>query len=159
MGEFNVNKSDGSLEQTAGMPSEYPATQVMLSDGVTSVEDALDEIAESLNEYVEITNSGNETLSHMLDRLFAAIDVTKITRKSMLVISDLLIYQLVVKQSSMLRYSQASMVTTNNSFSVTGIVLQSSGSTACQSSTGATGATSFNVFSTRTTDTSVKLYY
>jgi len=22
MGEFNVNKSDGSLEQTAGMPSE-----------------------------------------------------------------------------------------------------------------------------------------
>lgn len=44
MGEFNVNKSDGSLEQTAGMPSEYPATQVMLSDGVTSVEDALDAV-------------------------------------------------------------------------------------------------------------------
>lgn len=42
MGEFNVNKSDGSLEQTAGMPSEYPATQVMMSDDVTSVEDALD---------------------------------------------------------------------------------------------------------------------
>ena len=42
MGEFNVNKSDGSLEQTAGMPSEYPASQVMMSDGVTSVEDALD---------------------------------------------------------------------------------------------------------------------
>lgn len=38
MGEFNVNKSNGSLEQTAGMPSEYPATQVMMSDGVTSVE-------------------------------------------------------------------------------------------------------------------------
>lgn len=37
MGEFNVNKSDGSLEQTAGMPSEYPATQVMMPDGVTSV--------------------------------------------------------------------------------------------------------------------------
>lgn len=44
MGEFNVNKSDGSLEQTAGMPSEYPATQVMLSDGVTSVADALDAV-------------------------------------------------------------------------------------------------------------------
>jgi len=43
MGEFNVNKSDGSLEQTAGMPSEYPATQVMLSDGVTSVEDAVND--------------------------------------------------------------------------------------------------------------------
>lgn len=37
MGEFNVNKSDGSLEQTAGMPSEYPASQVMMPDGVTSV--------------------------------------------------------------------------------------------------------------------------
>lgn len=45
MGEFNVNKSDGSLEQTAGMPSEYPATQVMLSDGVTSVENRLDKLA------------------------------------------------------------------------------------------------------------------
>lgn len=45
MGEFNVNKSTGGLEQTAGMPSEYPATQVMLSDGVTSVEDAVDEIS------------------------------------------------------------------------------------------------------------------
>lgn len=44
MGEFNINKSDGSLEQTAGMPSEYPATQVMMSDDVTSVEDALDEV-------------------------------------------------------------------------------------------------------------------
>lgn len=41
MGEFNVNKSDGSLEQTAGMPSEYPATQVMMSDGVTSMEKQL----------------------------------------------------------------------------------------------------------------------
>ena len=44
MGEFNVNKSDGSLEQTAGMPSEYPATQVMMSDGVTSVEDKIGNI-------------------------------------------------------------------------------------------------------------------
>ena len=42
MGEFNVNKSDGSLEQTAGMPSEYPASQVMFSDGVTSVVNAFD---------------------------------------------------------------------------------------------------------------------
>jgi hypothetical protein len=44
MGEFNVNKTDGGLEQTAGMPSEYPATQVMMSDGVTSVEEALDSV-------------------------------------------------------------------------------------------------------------------
>lgn len=49
MGEFNVNKSDGSLEQTAGMPSEYPATQVMMSDGVTSVEDALDKALAKLD--------------------------------------------------------------------------------------------------------------
>ena len=44
MGEFNVKKSDGSLEQTAGMPETYPADQVMMSDGVTSVEDALDKL-------------------------------------------------------------------------------------------------------------------
>lgn len=48
MGEFNVNKSDGSLEQTAGMPETYPAEQVMMSDGVTSVEEALDEISENV---------------------------------------------------------------------------------------------------------------
>ena len=41
MGEFNVNKSDGSLNPTAGMPETYPADQVMLSDGVTSVEDKI----------------------------------------------------------------------------------------------------------------------
>lgn len=41
MGEFNVDKTTGGLEQTAGMPSEYPATQVMLSDGVTSVEEKI----------------------------------------------------------------------------------------------------------------------
>lgn len=51
MGEFNVNKSDGSLKQTAGMPSEYPATQVMLSDGVTSVEDAVDEVVKRADAY------------------------------------------------------------------------------------------------------------
>ena len=44
MGEFNVNKTDGSLEQTAGMPSEYPASQVMMSDGVTSVEEAVEKM-------------------------------------------------------------------------------------------------------------------
>lgn len=41
MGEFNVNKSTGDLLETAGMPDSYPAEQVMMSDGVTSVEDAL----------------------------------------------------------------------------------------------------------------------
>ena len=36
MGEFNVDKTTGGLEQTAGMPETYPATQVMMSDDVTS---------------------------------------------------------------------------------------------------------------------------
>ena len=48
MGEFNINKSDGSLNPTAGMPDTYPAEQVMMSDGVTSVEDAVDEVTEAL---------------------------------------------------------------------------------------------------------------
>lgn len=55
MGEFNVNKSDGSLEQTAGMPSEYPATQVMMSDGVTSVEDLVDISAKITNIATNVT--------------------------------------------------------------------------------------------------------
>lgn len=58
MGEFNVNKSDGSLEQTAGMPSEYPATQVMMSDGVTSVEEAVDELKNGLIKIKSVNISG-----------------------------------------------------------------------------------------------------
>lgn len=42
MGEFNVNKTTGGLNPTAGMPDTYPAEQVMMSDGTTSVEDAVD---------------------------------------------------------------------------------------------------------------------
>lgn len=41
MGEFNVDKTDGSLVQTAGIPDTYPASQVMLNDGSTSVQDAM----------------------------------------------------------------------------------------------------------------------
>jgi hypothetical protein len=44
MGEFNVDKTTGGLNPTAGMPDTYPATQVMMSDGVTSVEDAVDDV-------------------------------------------------------------------------------------------------------------------
>lgn len=49
MGEFNVNKSDGSLDPTAGMPETYPAEQVMMSDGTTSVEDALNAVDAKLS--------------------------------------------------------------------------------------------------------------
>ena len=54
MGEFNVNKSDGSLEQTAGMPSEYPASQVMLSDGETRVGDVVE--ANTLGTVVDVSS-------------------------------------------------------------------------------------------------------
>lgn len=36
MGEFNVNKTTGGLNPTAGMPDTYPAEQVMMPDGTTS---------------------------------------------------------------------------------------------------------------------------
>ena len=68
MGEFNVNKSDGSLEQTAGMPETYPADQVMLSDGVTSVEDALDDISIRL----VAQSSGTGTYKDNLNELATA---------------------------------------------------------------------------------------
>lgn len=40
MGEFNVNKNDGSLVQTAGVPDTYPASQVTYED--TNLNDVLD---------------------------------------------------------------------------------------------------------------------
>jgi len=73
MGEFNVNKSDGSLEQTAGMPSEYPATQVMLSDGVTSVQDRIGNIL-----FVEKSIS-DVSVSTAWGSLFMGSDVVSIT--------------------------------------------------------------------------------
>jgi len=76
MGEFNVNKSDGSLEQTAGMPSEYPATQVMMSDGVTSVEDALDEYYDNKSGTVlaTATADGVKTYAQLLVELYPYIE-------------------------------------------------------------------------------------
>ena len=52
MGEFNVDKTTGGLDPTAGMPDTYPATQVMMSDGVTSVEDAIDEVSSGLDNVI-----------------------------------------------------------------------------------------------------------
>lgn len=49
MGEFNVDKTTGGLNPTAGMPDTYPAEQVMMSDGVTSVEDAVDGVVERMS--------------------------------------------------------------------------------------------------------------
>lgn len=82
MGEFNVNKSTGGLEQTAGMPSEYPATQVMLSDGVTSVEDIVDDLKPASDvEYtpnttnlnnISIRRSGNVVVMNLQTKSIAA---------------------------------------------------------------------------------------
>ena len=69
MGEFNVNKSTGDLLETAGMPSEYPATQVMLSDGVTSVEDRFNSNGVMVK---SVTADGIKTLSAILDELYSA---------------------------------------------------------------------------------------
>lgn len=46
-GEYNVNRSTGNLVLTAGVPTTYPASQVMMSDDVTSVESVLDGLSAS----------------------------------------------------------------------------------------------------------------
>lgn len=63
MGEFNVNKSDGSLEQTAGMPETYLAEQVMMSDGVTSVEDVIDAIPLMRKGIFQVTGAGTTPIN------------------------------------------------------------------------------------------------
>lgn len=77
MGEFNVNKSDGSLEQTAGMPSEYPATQVMLSDGVTSVEDRLDGLTESVENNILITDGFTKSVQFTATAAITTVNISK----------------------------------------------------------------------------------
>lgn len=72
MGEFNINKSDGSLEQTAGMPETYPATQVMMSDGETSVEDALS----SYHVVKSVTADGTKTYKQLINSLFDGVTYT-----------------------------------------------------------------------------------
>lgn len=70
-GEYNVDKSTGDLVQTSGMPSEYPATQVMLSDGVTSVEDALEALNQEI--IISITANGVKTYGQYFTELYNAI--------------------------------------------------------------------------------------
>ena len=53
---LEIAKRLQKLEQTAGMPSEYPATQVMMSDGVTSAEDKLDEVTSDIDDISAITD-------------------------------------------------------------------------------------------------------
>lgn len=135
------------------------ADNVMMSDGVTSVEDRLDELAEKTTTYIQVTDSGNETLSSMLDRLFAAVDVTKITPRSVLLLSDISIYQLYVKTSTEFRYTGCGVTFSNNNRSITELDLKQSGSTAIQSAEKPTGEISVNDFSSRISDTNVRLYY
>ena len=73
MGEFNVNKTTGGLDPTAGMPERYPAEQVMKSDGVTSVEDALDELINS-KVIASVTADGVKTYSTLLDEISPYVD-------------------------------------------------------------------------------------
>ena len=71
MGEFNVDKTTGGLNPTAGMPETYPADKVMMSDGVTSVEDALDELMAFRMEKGTESYSINATASDYKNILFA----------------------------------------------------------------------------------------
>lgn len=73
MGEFNVNKSDGSLNPTAGMPETYPADQVMMSDGVTSVEDALDDMNKPSGSGAANRLAFREEITEITDEMWASI--------------------------------------------------------------------------------------
>lgn len=87
-GEYNVDKSTGDLVQTSGMPSEYPATQVMMSDDVTSVEDAIDgltvvKIDEAAanqtyqKQLTDLTNSYNSLSDRQKQRAYIMVGTTK----------------------------------------------------------------------------------
>ena len=76
-GEYNVDKSTGDLVQTAGMPSEYPATQVMMSDGVTSVEDAVDEVTESVENNILITDGFTKSVQFTATAAITTVDISK----------------------------------------------------------------------------------
>lgn len=67
MGEFNVDKTTGDLIPTAGMPGSYPASQVMMSDGVTSVEDAVDAVTPRTIK--SVTADGAKTYAQLLVEL------------------------------------------------------------------------------------------
>lgn len=71
-GEYNVDKTTGDLVPTAGMPSEYPATQVMMSDGETSVEEAVDEVANRVMLLGSISASDFKTFVGMVIDSFLA---------------------------------------------------------------------------------------
>lgn len=122
MGEFNVNKSDGSLEQTAGMPETYPASQVMMSDGTTSVEEAVNTLEGSVGsigyKLAEIVADGVKTYSQLLNEAFP-----RRYRLARIDIDSTMFYP-----STATRYGHVG-ATSNDDISFRMIVLRESGST------------------------------
>lgn len=80
MGEFNVDKTTGGLNPTAGMPDTYPADQVMMSDGETSVEDALPKITDwyTIPNDINVTSSGWALIAHLTDFGLTANDANRV---------------------------------------------------------------------------------
>ena len=80
MGEFNVNKSDGSLDPTAGMPDTYPAEQVMMSDGTTSVEEAMPKVTDwyTIPNDINVTSSGWALVAHLTDFGLTSNDANRV---------------------------------------------------------------------------------
>lgn len=61
------------------------ASKCMLSDGVTSVEDAVDELNAEINKgSVSVTADGVKTRNQLLNSLYSLIDFSKVTEKSKL---------------------------------------------------------------------------
>lgn len=134
------------------LAESYTADKVMLSDGVTSVEDALDG-------HISVTNSGSETTSSMLNRLWALVDLSKVTPRSVLFFNGAVSCCIYTKTSAALTYSVTNYNATTKLISVLNFVITNSGSVAIQTLTNASGTTSENNFSTRTTDSGFTLYY
>ncbi len=76
----NVMRVDNGNVIDGVMPQTYPAEQVMMSDGVTSVEDAVDEVAEKIGNIFFIEKSvSNVSISNVWGSLYSATEVVDIS--------------------------------------------------------------------------------
>ena len=107
MGEFNVDKTTGNLIPTAGMPDSYPAEQVMMSDGTTSVEDAVS----GYRVIKSVTADGTKSYKTLINELFA--NVTYADNPDILIKIDAAYLHLSVNNNALIHFYTVSSGTGN----------------------------------------------
>lgn len=136
------------------------ASKCIMSDGVTSVEDKLNDIDRGS---ITVTGDGSKTYSQVLDSLFALVDPTKLTSKSVLQVSisatTIMNLALTVADSSSYIFTRTVVDGSSSTTYIDSFSMMSSGSTWYRSTITTTAAYSNRSSNTVGSGMPITLYY